>query len=89
MHILTFLETFADYFTKINDPIDLNTISNRIDSNYYTKFADFMEDITLMTTNAKSYFTQNQKQIINKVIFFFEWKIMTTSEYEIQYKNIV
>lgn len=57
---------FHDYFAIVVDPVDLNTLSDRVDSRYYRSYDHFREDIDLMIANTKSYYLKNQNKALNK-----------------------
>jgi hypothetical protein len=63
------LAVYPDYFTIVVDPIDLGTISNRVDSRYYRNFSQFREDLDLMLANTKLFYVKNQKKALNRVCF--------------------
>jgi hypothetical protein len=56
-----------DYLAIVPDPIDVNTITDRVDSGYYRNFVQFRADIDLMISNTKLFYVKNQKQELNKV----------------------
>ena len=46
---------YADYYRLIKDPIDITTISQRIEDDYYNSISSFQADIDLLFNNAKRY----------------------------------
>ncbi|XP_056380135.1 protein polybromo-1 isoform X12 [Hyla sarda] len=46
---------YPDYYAIIKDPIDLKTISQRIQSGYYNNLNSMAKDIDLLAKNAKTY----------------------------------
>ena len=50
------IKDYPDYYSIIENPIDMQTISDRIKSNsYYKTFEEFSNDIALMFDNCKKY----------------------------------
>lgn len=45
----------ADYYSTIENPIDFTQIQQKIHSEEYTSFEQFLGDIELLLTNAKTY----------------------------------
>ena len=46
---------YNQYMKVIERPIDLNTIKNNIDNNYYQTFSSFNSDVLLMFSNCKTF----------------------------------
>lgn len=44
-----------DYFDVIKEPMDLGTVKERLDTNYYASVQDFIEDTRLIWSNAMTY----------------------------------
>ena len=50
------IKDYPDYYSIIENPIDMQTINDRIKSNsYYKTFEEFSNDIALMFDNCKKY----------------------------------
>jgi hypothetical protein len=50
------IKDYPDYYSIIENPIDMQTINDRIrSSNYYKTFEEFSNDIALMFDNCKKY----------------------------------
>ncbi|UJR20847.1 hypothetical protein I4U23_023957 [Adineta vaga] len=52
----------ADYYTSISDPIDFTQIQQKIHSDGYTSFKQFIDDIELLITNAKNFYRKNSME---------------------------
>ena len=48
-------ETYPDYYSVINNPMDMETIKKRIKSNSYKTLKKFKSDVILMFENCKAY----------------------------------
>jgi ATP-dependent helicase STH1/SNF2 len=48
-------QLYADYYKLIKNPISLNMIAERVNTNYYAAVEDFRRDVLLMVNNAKKY----------------------------------
>jgi hypothetical protein len=46
----------TDYFNSIKDPIDLTQIQEKIHSDEYSSFEQFLDDIELLLNNAKDFY---------------------------------
>jgi hypothetical protein len=60
-YLLTFLHinfyrTHADYYTLIKQPIDLIRIQQKIRTDEYQTLEQFIDDIQLLLTNAKTFY---------------------------------
>ena len=50
------MENYEDYIQKIKEPMDLITIKERINTNYYKSFDDWLKDMNLVFDNAIKYY---------------------------------
>lgn len=65
-----------DYSVYVRNPIDIGTLTNKIESLKYNSFAEFVEDFRLVFKNAKTYnvvhkdndSTGTSAQIYNKAV---------------------
>ena len=65
MYHLTFFYSSrgnADYYTAIKDPIDLTQIQQKIHSDDYTSYEQFLDDFDLLLTNAKNFYRKNSTE---------------------------
>lgn len=46
----------ADYYSSIKEPIDLTQIEQKIHSNDYSSYEEFLADLDLLLTNAKNFY---------------------------------
>jgi len=46
----------TDYYNSIKDPIDLTQIQEKIHSDEYSSFEQFLDDIELLLNNAKDFY---------------------------------
>jgi hypothetical protein len=51
-----FHRAHADYYTLIKQPIDLIRIQQKIRTDEYQTFEQFIDDIQLLLTNAKTFY---------------------------------
>ena len=63
---------YNQYMKVIERPIDLNTIKNNIDNNYYQTFSSFNSDVLLMFSNCKT-FNAKGSQLYNSGIQLEEY----------------
>ncbi|CAF1481874.1 unnamed protein product, partial [Rotaria sordida] len=52
----------TDYYTSIKEPIDLTEIQQKIHSDQYDSFEQFLDDIELLINNAKNYYRKNSME---------------------------
>ena len=56
----------ADYYSSIKDPIDLTEIQEKIHSDEYSSFEQFLHDIELLLNNTKNFYRVKEKIFFNK-----------------------
>ncbi|CAF4674713.1 unnamed protein product [Rotaria sp. Silwood1] len=52
----------TDYYTSIKEPIDLTEIQQKIHTDQYDSFEQFLDDIELLINNAKNYYRKNSTE---------------------------
>ncbi len=65
-----FLRTHAEYYTLIKQPIDLIRIQQKIRTDEYQTLEQFIDDIQLLLTNAKTFYRVKEKSISSRSEFF-------------------
>jgi len=93
--VLKFINIFksranADYYSSIKDPIDLTQIQQKIHSDEYSSFEQFLDDIELLLNNAKNFYRVKIKICIlkNRIFFFYFRKILLNGKMLMNYQNI-
>ena len=83
----------ADYKTKVEKPMDLDTVKNTLYDGKYPSVSAFVSDLKLIWTNTKTYYGENTvfSIISNEVL---KWiceaeKDMNTSEEEIWFREML
>jgi hypothetical protein len=79
----------ADYYASIKDPIDLIQIQQKIHSDEYTSYEQFLDDIELLINNAKSFYRVKLNFVFfNKIAIFHFRKIPWNGKMQMNYRNI-
>ena len=73
------IKDYPDYYSIIENPIDMQTINDRIKSNnYYKTFEEFSDDIALMFDNCKKYnILGSAGKYLHKILDFFTCQLLT------------
>ena len=58
---------FQDYYDRVSKPMDLSTISTKLDSSHYKDPWDYIEDVWLMFDNA-FYYNKKKTTVYNFAI---------------------
>lgn len=72
-----------DYYVQIKEPMDLETMQNKIENDKYEKFEDFVHDVRLISNNARIYNDKSTPYYknANKLEKFFVSKVKELQEY--------
>ncbi|GMM33418.1 histone acetyltransferase [Saccharomycopsis crataegensis] len=72
-----------DYYVQIKEPMDLETIQNKIENDKYEKFEDYVHDVKLVCSNARIYNDKSTPYYknANKLEKFFISKVKELQEY--------
>ena len=72
------IKDYPDYYSIIENPIDMQTINDRIKSNsYYKTFEEFSNDIALMFDNCKKYNILGSTGKLHTILNFFSCQLPT------------
>ena len=73
------IKDYPDYYSIIENPIDMQTINDRIKSNHYYKtFEGFSDDVALMFDNCKKYnILGSAGKYLHKILDFFTCQLLT------------
>lgn len=70
-------EDAPNYRSIIQNPMDIATLLQRVDSGQYFTCSSFLQDVDLVVTNAKVWVCQTLNAISSEFLFFFRFNLAT------------